>query len=87
MVRTSDRLTVIYLLDQSLSIPPERRAGDAQVRQCRGARGIAATGRPGGRDRFGRDAAIEMPPFDYDVQMATDRDAGRSASTPTWRRR
>ncbi|HVW36183.1 MAG TPA: hypothetical protein VHB99_02720, partial [Pirellulales bacterium] len=25
-VRRNDRLTVIYLLDQSLSIPPERRA-------------------------------------------------------------
>ena len=31
--RTSDRLTVIYLLDQSLSIPEARRDGDDPLRE------------------------------------------------------
>ena len=68
-VRTNDRLTVIYLLDQSLSIPPERRDAMIQfvnesVRQHRK-----------NDDRvgvivFGREAVIEMPPFDETVQLA-----------------
>jgi Mg-chelatase subunit ChlD/uncharacterized membrane protein len=69
IVRTSDRLTVIYLLDQSLSIPAERRQAmtelvNAEIREHRK-----------GKDRvgvvvFGRDAAIEIPPFDDNVQLA-----------------
>ncbi len=68
MVHTSDRLTVIYLLDQSLSIPAEqRRAMIGYVN--------AAIERHRKRDNragvivFGRDAAIEIPPFDEDVKM------------------
>lgn len=75
MVRISDRLTVIYLLDQSLSIP-----GDpSRPPDCRRAMidyvntEILAQRR--GEDRagvivFGRDAAIEIPPFDDNVQMS-----------------
>jgi uncharacterized membrane protein/Mg-chelatase subunit ChlD len=69
-VRTNDNLTVIYLLDQSLSIPPQRREAMIQfvneaVRQHRK-----------GGDRvgvivFGREAVIEMPPFDESVQLST----------------
>ena len=69
IVRTSDRLTVVYLLDQSLSIPADRRQAmidyvNADIRQHRR-----------GTDRagvvvFGRDAAIEIPPFDDNVQLA-----------------
>lgn len=69
VVRTSDRLTVVYLLDQSFSIPAERRQAlidyiNADMHQRRK-----------GKDRvgvvvFGRDAAIEIPPFDDDVQVA-----------------
>ena len=68
MVRVSDKLTVIYLLDQSLSIPKERRR--AMIDYVN-----AATGKHRKReDRvgvivFGRDAAIEVPPFDDDLQM------------------
>ena len=68
MVRISNRLTVIYLLDQSLSIPVEQREAMMQyvndeIRKHRE-----------GNDRagvivFGRDAAIEIPPFDDDVQL------------------
>ena len=69
IVQTSDRLTVVYLLDQSFSIPAERRQAlidyiNADMHQRRK-----------GKDRvgvvvFGRDAAIEIPPFDDDVQVA-----------------
>ena len=68
LVRTSDKLTVIYLLDQSLSIPPERRqAMVAFVNK-------AIQEHREGEDRvgvivFGREAAIEIPPFDDDVQV------------------
>ena len=78
IVRTSDRLTVIYLLDQSLSIPADRRQAmidyvNADIREHRQ-----------GKDRvgvvvFGRDAAIEIPPFDDNVQLdADDRERRRS---------
>ncbi|HVX14967.1 MAG TPA: VWA domain-containing protein [Pirellulales bacterium] len=68
-VRTNDRLTVIYLLDQSLSILPERREAmiefvNESVRQHRK-----------NDDRvgvivFGREAVIEVPPFDESVQLS-----------------
>jgi uncharacterized membrane protein len=68
MVRTSDRLTVIYLLDQSESIPPDNRevmvdyvnAAIRKHRQHEDRAGVIV---------FGRDAAIEVPPFDDDVQL------------------
>ena len=68
MGRTSDRLTVIYLLDQSESIPVERRnamlkyvnAAISQHREDRDRVGVVV---------FGRDAAIEIPPFDDDIQV------------------
>jgi len=68
-VRTNDRLTVIYLLDQSLSIPPERREAMIQffnesVRQHRKKDDRA------GVIVFGREAVIEMPPFDDTVQLS-----------------
>ena len=69
-VRTNDHLTVIYLLDQSLSIPePERAAMIKYVRDE-----VHAHRRE--QDRagvivFGREAAIELPPFDDDLQIGT----------------
>jgi uncharacterized membrane protein len=69
IVKTSDRLTVIFLLDQSLSIPVESREAmikyvNAEIKKHRK-----------DRDRvgvivFGRDAAMEIPPYDDNVQMA-----------------
>jgi Mg-chelatase subunit ChlD/uncharacterized membrane protein len=69
IVRTSDRLTVIYLLDQSLSIPAEQRR--AMIKYVNAA---IIKHREGKEDRagviiFGRDAAIEIPPFDDYVQL------------------
>lgn len=68
-VRTSDRLTVFYLLDLSQSIPPETRSRMIEyVNQA-----VERHRRP--RDRagvivFGREAAIELPPFDESVPLA-----------------
>lgn len=69
MVRVSDRLTVIYLLDQSMSIPAERRRAMIDFvnqsilahRQRDDRAGVIV---------FGRDAAIEIPPFNDNVQMS-----------------
>ena len=68
IVRSNDHLTVIYLLDQSLSIPEGKRA--AMIKYVRDE--VHAHRRD--KDRagvivFGRDAAIELPPFDDDLQM------------------
>lgn len=68
-VRLSDRLTVIYLLDQSLSIP------DAQRQMMIDYVNESITKHREQDDRvgvivFGREAAIEIPPFDDDVQLA-----------------
>ena len=85
IVRTNDRLTVIYLLDQSLSIPEKARAMidyiSAEIREHRK-----------GKDRagvmvFGRDAAVEMPPFDDNVHMSRAIESASTRSTPTWPRR
>ena len=68
MVRVSDRLTVIYLLDQSQSIPVENRR--AMIHYVN--RAIQEHRRDDDRVGvivFGRDAAIEIPPFDDDVQL------------------
>jgi len=61
-VRSSDRVTVFYLVDRSLSIPTDLR--EAMVDYV--ARSIAEHRR--GKDRagvivFGRDAAVEVPPL------------------------
>ena len=68
--RHSDRLTVVYLLDQSLSVPAELReemlqyVGDSIAEHRRAERG----------DRFavivfGRDAAVEVPPVDSQAAL------------------
>ncbi|QDU90602.1 von Willebrand factor type A domain protein [Pirellulimonas nuda] len=68
--KKSDRLTVIYLLDQSLSIPEEQRAAmvafvNASIREQR---------KPEKEDRagvivFGRDAEVELPPVDFNYEL------------------
>ena len=68
IVHTNDRLTVIYLLDQSLSIPAHRRqemvdyvnAGIEKHRDGEDRVGVIV---------FGREASIEIPPFDDDVLL------------------
>ncbi len=68
--RTSDRLTVIYLLDQSLSIPEARRGAmiryvNASIRHQR----KDEKGDRAGVIVFGRDAEVEVPPVDFDIQL------------------
>lgn len=68
LLRTSQKVTVIYLLDQSESIPQERR--EAMLDYV-----VKAVAKHRQRDRqdragvivFGRNANIEIPPFDDDV--------------------
>ncbi|MFV2068829.1 MAG: VWA domain-containing protein, partial [Pirellulales bacterium] len=72
LVRTIDRLTVIYLLDQSLSIPDRQRRAmldfvNASVERHRDKEREDRVG----VIVFGRDAAVEIPPLDDDVQLAS----------------
>jgi len=67
IVRTSGRLTVFYLLDQSQSIPVQQRQAmikyvNAEILEHREDNIVGVI-------VFGRDAAIEIPPFDDDVQL------------------
>ena len=68
MLRTSEKMTVIYLLDQSESIPlVQRQAMLEYVRQE-----VARHRNADRRDKagvivFGHDAVIEVPPFDDDI--------------------
>lgn len=68
--RTSDRLTVIYLLDQSQSIPESRRAAmiryvNASIRSQR----EADKDDRAGVIVFGRNAEVEVPPVDFSIQL------------------
>ena len=68
MVRVGERLTVLYLMDQSESIPVERRRAmidfvNAAIEKHRHNNDRA------GVIVFGKDAAIEIPPFDENVQV------------------
>lgn len=66
--RESGRLTVVYLLDQSLSVPVESR--QAMLRYVQESIDQGDQRQPGDRFAviaFGRDAAIEIPPVDADV--------------------
>jgi uncharacterized membrane protein len=71
MVRTSEKMTVVYLLDQSVSIPEELRRlmvdyvnADIRKHRNRGREDKA------GVIIFGRDSALEHPPFDDDIQIS-----------------
>ena len=68
--QTSDKLTVIYLLDQSLSIPAAQREAMAEyaVREVAAHRNDARGDRAG-VIVFGRQAAIEVPPFEDDLAI------------------
>ncbi len=68
LVWVSDRVTVMYLLDQSESIPAAKRQVmlDYVIRNVRRHRDRAREDRAG-IVVFGRDATIEIPPFDDDI--------------------
>ncbi|NND99548.1 MAG: VWA domain-containing protein [Pirellulaceae bacterium] len=70
MVWISDKVTVMYLLDQSESIPLAKRQVmlDYVVRNVRRHRDRAREDRAG-IVVFGRDASIEIPPFDDDIHL------------------
>jgi uncharacterized membrane protein len=70
--RTSDRLTVIYLLDQSLSIPEDRRA--AMIRYTNAS--IREQRKDEKHDRagvivFGKNAEVELPPVEFNLELTT----------------
>lgn len=68
--RKNDRLTVIYLLDQSLSIPvADRQAMIDYVNASIDAQRSDERGDRVGVIVFGRDAAVEIPPVDFNVQL------------------
>jgi Mg-chelatase subunit ChlD len=69
-VRTSDQLTVIYVLDQSASVPREQRLQmiryvNAEIEEHRN----AAQGDKVGVIVFGRGALIEQPPHDATIRL------------------
>ncbi|TWU45246.1 von Willebrand factor type A domain protein [Novipirellula aureliae] len=68
LVWVSDRVTVMYLLDQSESIPRVKRQAmlDYVTRNVRRHRDSQREDRAG-IVVFGRDASIEVPPFDDDI--------------------
>jgi uncharacterized membrane protein/Mg-chelatase subunit ChlD len=70
ILRTSEKITVMYLLDQSESIPVARRQAmvDYVVREVRRHRN-RGRGDNAGVIVFGRGANIEIPPFDADVTI------------------
>ncbi|HEX6960766.1 MAG TPA: vWA domain-containing protein, partial [Lacipirellula sp.] len=68
--RRSEGLTVVYLLDQSLSIPPEQR--ELMIDYVRNS--IGQHRNDGAGDRFavivfGRDAEVEVPPVSADEAL------------------
>jgi len=84
LVWTTDRVTVMYLLDQSESIPKDRRLQmlDFVTRSVSQHRDSAREDRAG-VIVFGRSAAIEVPPFNDDVPplRQTESDFGRGDAT------
>ncbi len=68
LLRTSDKVTVNYVLDQSESIPLEKRQAmlDFVINAVRDHRNDAR-GDLAGVVVFGRNATIEIPPFDDDI--------------------
>ena len=70
VVRTSDRLAVIYVLDRSLSVSPERSAAAIEfINASRAQFRNAKRGDVAGVVVFGREAAVELPPLDDDVPL------------------
>ena len=83
-VRTSERVTVIYVLDQSDSIPPVKRRLMLEyvVEQVRRHRNVQRADRAG-VVVFGRRAAVEFPPFDDDLPQLSHVEANLGATDAT----
>lgn len=84
LVWTTDRITVMYLLDQSESIPSDRRLQmlDFVTKNVSQYRNAAREDRAG-VIVFGRNAAIEVPPFGDDIPplRSTESDFGPTDAT------
>lgn len=84
LVWTTDRITVMYLLDQSESIPSDRRLQmlDFVTKNVSQHRNAAREDRAG-VIVFGRNAAIEVPPFGDDIPplRSTESDFGPTDAT------
>ncbi len=84
LVWVSDRVTAMYLLDQSESIPQAKRQVmlDYVIRNVRRHRDRTREDRAG-IVVFGRDASIEIPPFDDDIPALRRLESlqGRSDAT------
>ncbi len=83
-VDTSERVTVIYVLDQSESIPPAKRRLMLEyvVEQVRRYRDAQEQDRAG-VVVFGRQAVVEVPPFDDDIPPLTQIEATLGATDAT----
>jgi uncharacterized membrane protein/Mg-chelatase subunit ChlD len=70
LLQTSDKVTVIYVLDQSESIPLENRQAmlDYVVKDVQDHRNKSREDKAG-VVVFGRNATIEIPPFDDDITV------------------
>ncbi len=84
LVWVSDRVTVMYLLDQSESIPQAKRQVmlDYVIQNVRRNRDRAREDRAG-IVVFGRDASIEIPPFDDDIPALRRLESLRGRSDAT----
>ncbi len=76
LLRTSEKMTVIYVLDQSASIPAAKREAmihyvATEVREHRNKKREDRAG----VIVFGRDAKIEIPPFDDDIHSLGNLDS------------
>lgn len=84
LVWVSDRMTVMYLLDQSESIPQAKRQVmlDYVIRNVRRNR-VEDRNDRAGIVVFGRDASIEIPPFDENIPPLRRLESMRGGSDAT----
>jgi hypothetical protein len=81
IVNTGDRLTVLYLLDQSISIPEAQRQAMSEYVN----RSIVQHRRAPKRDRagvivFAKDSAIEYPPVDENLKLTSNAETSLDGS-------
>jgi len=80
--RTSERLSVLYLLDQSASIPAiQRQAMLEYAYESAKAHRESETDDQAGMIVFGRDATIESPPYDDDLPLVNSPESLFSVKT------
>lgn len=83
-IRTDDRMTVMYLLDQSESIPAEKRAAMLRyvIENVRQHRDVDRRDQAG-IVVFGRDATIEIPPYEGNIPALRRLESLDSATDAT----